>query len=57
MRTRLRVCQAKRRFADATGAQAVAQSHGFVVRAYRCDRCEGWHLTSRRKGKRIPRPG
>jgi hypothetical protein len=56
MRTRLRICHAKRRFADGPGAQAVAQSTGFALRAYRCDRCGGWHLTSRRKGKRIPRP-
>ena len=26
------------------------------LRHYRCDRCGSFHLTSRRKGKRIPRP-
>jgi hypothetical protein len=26
------------------------------LRVYRCDRCLQFHLTSRTKGKRIPRP-
>jgi hypothetical protein len=34
---------------------AVARS-GLPLRIYRCDRCRRFHLTSRTKGKRIPRP-
>ena len=56
MRTRLRICQAKVRFADQASALLVAQQRAFDVRPYQCDRCGAWHLTSRRKGKRIPRP-
>jgi hypothetical protein len=26
------------------------------LRPYRCDRCRQFHLTSRTKGKRVPRP-
>jgi hypothetical protein len=53
----LRICQAKISFADQASAMIVAQKHEYSVRAYHCDRCAAWHLTSRRKGKRIPRPG
>lgn len=56
MRTRLRICQTKQHFYDQVQAQVVALRHAFIVRPYRCDRCGTWHLTSRRKGKRIPRP-
>jgi hypothetical protein len=56
MRTRLRICKSKISFADRASALLVAEKHEYLVRAYRCDRCAGWHLTSRRKGKRIPRP-
>jgi len=56
MRTRLRICEAKIRFADQASALQVAQQRAFDVRPYRCDRCGAWHLTSRLKGKRIPRP-
>lgn len=27
-----------------------------TLRHYRCDRCGQFHLTSRTKGKRVPRP-
>jgi hypothetical protein len=57
MRTRLRICKTKIRFADQAAALVVAARHGHAVRPYRCDRCGAFHLTSRRKGKRIPRPG
>jgi len=29
---------------------------GLPLRSYRCERCRLLHLTSRTKGKRIPRP-
>lgn len=56
MRTRLSVCRRKAWFASEADAQAAAERTGFVLRAYRCDRCLHFHLTSRTKGKRIPRP-
>lgn len=56
MGTRARVCAAKVRFSDLTAAQAVASGHDWAVRPYRCDRCGHWHLTSRLRGKRRPRP-
>ncbi|QBM74805.1 hypothetical protein E2E30_02820 [Sphingomonas sp. AAP5] len=52
-RTKLSVCQRKRRFADeAAAAEAIVRS-GLVLRSYRCDRCRQFHLTSRTKGKRV----
>ncbi|WP_353229364.1 hypothetical protein [Novosphingobium sp.] len=56
MRTRLRICKTKMRFADQAAAQVVSAHYDQLVRPYRCDRCGAWHLTSRRKGKRIARP-
>ncbi|MGN3975017.1 hypothetical protein [Tsuneonella sp. SYSU-LHT278] len=56
MRTRLSVCARKRRFGSGAEALAAAGLTGLVLRHYRCDRCGAFHLTSRRKGKRIPRP-
>jgi hypothetical protein len=56
MRTRLSVCSRKRGFASEDEALAVARASGFALRHYRCDRCRRFHLTSRTKGKRIPRP-
>lgn len=56
MRTRLGICARKRRFAAGEAAQAASLATAFTLRAYRCDRCDQYHLTSRRKGKRIPRP-
>jgi hypothetical protein len=56
MRTRLSICRRKRAFASDTEARAAAAETGFDLRPYRCDRCRAHHLTSRRKGKRVPRP-
>jgi len=36
-------------------AEAAALRSGLALRAYRCDRCARFHLTSRTKGKRVPR--
>ena len=55
-RTRLRICRAKRAFASEPDARAAALASGLDLRPYRCDRCRAVHLTSRRKGKRVPRP-
>ena len=56
MRTRLSVCRRKRRFASAGAARVAAQGDGLVLNPYRCDRCGAFHLTSRTKGRRTPRP-
>lgn len=56
MRTRLSVCARKRRFGTEAEALAAAGRAEADLRHYRCDRCAAFHLTSRRKGKRLPRP-
>lgn len=56
MRTKLSICRKKARYASEVAALQVAQRSGIVLRSYRCDRCGKFHLTSRTKGKRIPRP-
>ena len=55
MRTRLSVCARKQRFASEAAALEAAQQSGLVLRPYRCDRCRQFHLTSRTKGKWMPR--
>lgn len=55
MRTRLSVCNRKARYASEEEAVLFAQQNGLPLRPYRCDRCGKFHLTSRTKGKRIPR--
>lgn len=52
MRTRLSVCSRKTRFRLEQDALLVAGRADIPLRAYRCDRCLHWHLTSRTKGKR-----
>ena len=56
MRTRLSICARKQRYAALAEAVASAQAFDTGLRAYRCDRCRQFHLTSRTKGKRVPRP-
>ena len=56
MRTRLGVCRRKARFATEAEARDAAARTGLVVHAYRCDRGAHYHLTSRTKGRRVPRP-
>ena len=55
MRTRLSICRKKARFASEEEALAAAQRFGLPLLPYRCDRCHAFHLTSRTKGKRLPR--
>ncbi|HZU63133.1 MAG TPA: hypothetical protein VFF98_05580 [Novosphingobium sp.] len=52
MRTRLSICQRKRRYSTQAEAIAAALAAPFPLRPYRCDRCLGYHLTGRLKGKR-----
>jgi hypothetical protein len=56
MRTRLSICARKARYPSQEDALFVAGRADFPLRAYRCDRCQQFHLTSRTKGKRMPRP-
>lgn len=55
MRTRLSVCKRKQRFGSEAEALAAALVTVLDLRHYRCDRCGAFHLTSRRKGKRVLR--
>lgn len=57
MRTRLSICLRKQAFRSEEEAQAAIARSGLVLRTYRCDRCRLIHLTSRTRGKRVPRPG
>ena len=56
MKTRLGICAKKARFASRQDAMIIAATADVPLRAYRCDRCRHFHLTSRTKGKRVPRP-
>jgi hypothetical protein len=56
MRTRLSICARKQRYGTPDEAHSAARRADIVLRVYRCDRCSQFHLTSRTKGKRIPRP-
>lgn len=47
MRTRLSICRKKARYASREAALAAAQSADAPLRAYRCERCWQYHLTSR----------
>jgi len=56
MRTRLSICRKKARYQSAEEALRIAERSEVPLRPYRCDRCRKFHLTSRTKGKRVPRP-
>jgi hypothetical protein len=51
MRTRLSICQRKARYASREEAAVAAAKADFPLRAYRCDRCWQFHLTSRIKAR------
>ncbi len=53
-RTRLSVCQKKTRYSSYEKALQAAKNADVILRAYRCDRCHQFHLTSRTKGKWMP---
>ncbi|MDI1296386.1 MAG: hypothetical protein PSY12_10955 [bacterium] len=55
MRTKLSVCLRKVRFVSQDDALAAARRTTILLRPYRCDRGQHFHLTSRTKGKRIVR--
>ncbi len=56
MRTRLSICAKKASYRSEQEALNAIQRSGLELRIYRCDRCRLFHLTSRTKGKRLPRP-
>ena len=56
MKTRLSICNRKARYDSANDAHLAAAAATITLRPYRCDRCGAFHLTSRTKGKRVPRP-
>lgn len=56
MNTRPGICNRKRRFTTREEAEAVALAADVVLRAYKCALCKRFHLTSRTKGLRRPRP-
>lgn len=56
MQTRPGICNRKRRFATREAAEAVALEADVTLRAYKCALCRQFHLTSRTKGLRVPRP-
>lgn len=55
MRTRLSVCNRKVRYGSPEDAMQAAQQANLPLRPYRCERCRQFHLTSRTKGKWVPR--
>ena len=54
MKTRPGICQRKKRFATREEAERVAAKAPFKLRAYRCELCRDFHLTSRTKGMKTP---
>jgi hypothetical protein len=56
VRTRQSVCERKARYRHAGDAAEAARAAGLPLFPYHCDRCRQFHLTSRSKGRRIPRP-
>ncbi|OYY69559.1 MAG: hypothetical protein B7Y47_11935 [Sphingomonas sp. 28-63-12] len=55
VRTKLSICARKKRYKSAEAALAAARETGLTLFAYRCDRCQLFHLTSRSKGKWVSR--
>lgn len=55
MRTRLSICVRKVRYRSEEEANLAAARADVPLRPYRCDRCRRFHLTSRTKGKWVPR--
>ena len=55
MRTRQSICAKKAKFSSEADARAAADRSGLLLLPYKCDRCPAFHLTSRTKGKRLPR--
>ncbi|NQX94138.1 MAG: hypothetical protein HRT64_04325 [Erythrobacter sp.] len=55
MKTRPGICNRKKSFATREDAERVAAKAPFKLRAYKCELCRQYHLTSRTKGMKTPR--
>ena len=55
MKTRPGICKRKKSYSSREEAELVARDAPFKLRAYRCELCKRFHLTSRTKGMKIPR--
>lgn len=55
MKTRPGICRRKKTFANREEAEGVAAKADITLRAYKCDLCKNFHLTSRTKGMKTPR--
>jgi|GEM_PF-953527 len=54
MKTSPRICNRKKRFATRAAAETVAAHADLTLRAYKCELCRQYHLTSRTKGMKTP---
>ena len=54
VKTRPGICNRKRRYPTREEAEAVAARAPFALRAYKCELCRQFHLTSRTKGMKTP---
>ncbi|WP_298307954.1 hypothetical protein [uncultured Erythrobacter sp.] len=54
MKTTPRICTRKKRFATREAAEEVAARADVTLRAYKCELCHQYHLTSRTKGMKTP---
>ena len=54
MKTSPSVCNRKKTFATREDAERVAAKAPFTLRAYKCEFCHKYHLTSRTKGMKTP---
>lgn len=54
MKTTPRICNRKKRFATREEAEAVVARADVTLRAYKCELCKQYHLTSRTKGMKLP---
>ena len=54
MRTRPGICNRKKRYTSREAAELAARDAPFTLRAYRCELCRQFHLTSRTKGMKLP---
>ncbi|MBV7259037.1 hypothetical protein [Erythrobacter crassostreae] len=55
MKTRPAICNRKKRYATREAAEDAADAAPFKLRAYACELCRKFHLTSRTKGMKTPR--
>ncbi|MEP0392622.1 hypothetical protein [Erythrobacter sp.] len=53
-KTTSRICNRKKRFASRGAAEAVAADAHVTLRAYKCELCRQFHLTSKTKGMKLP---